>query len=438
VGKRRSVSVRDALAQLNTFVDVQAHTGELNEAFISNFHAVVVTDAAMPRKDLVRFSAFCHSRRLPHLNPQSGQQELLPAPIAFFYAVTRGVTASLFVDLGPEHTVTDADGQPVKSHVVEHISRSGVVTIGGGKDQHGLDDGDLVRFEEVQGMEALNKMEPIPIKRIKVADKKRTRVVGDRFQLAPEGGEFKVAGEYVNGGIVTQVKRPVTVRFEPLEQQLVHPALLPHMDSSRAGTDAVAQLHIAQLALFEFAEKSGGLPRLHSDEDAKQCVALAQDVLRAHKAVQGAVTVEAVDAKVVTNMALFARAELTGLCAFLGGIVAQEVIKVPGKFSPIRQWFHHDQFQLVPNGVPPDAAPQKSRYDHQIAIFGRAAHAKLCSQKWFVVGAGALGCEYLKGFALMGVGSGKGGALIVTDMDTVEISNLSRQFLFRKDNVGEY
>ena len=45
-----------------------------------------------------------------------------------------------------------------------------------------------------------------------------------------------------------------------------------------------------------------------------------------------------------------------------------------------------------------------SRYDNQIAIFGSAYQDKLMSSKYFVVGAGALGCEYLKSCALMGIG----------------------------------
>jgi ubiquitin-activating enzyme E1 len=48
-----------------------------------------------------------------------------------------------------------------------------------------------------------------------------------------------------------------------------------------------------------------------------------------------------------------------------------------------------------------------------------------------MVGAGALGCEYLKMFSLMGVSCSKEGFLHVTDDDNIEISNLNRQFLFR-------
>ena len=48
-----------------------------------------------------------------------------------------------------------------------------------------------------------------------------------------------------------------------------------------------------------------------------------------------------------------------------------------------------------------------------------------------VVGAGATGCEILKNLALLGVSR-----LIVADDDSVEISNLSRQFLYRRRDVG--
>ena len=53
-----------------------------------------------------------------------------------------------------------------------------------------------------------------------------------------------------------------------------------------------------------------------------------------------------------------------------------------------------------------------------------------------MVGSGALGCELIKAFALMGVACGPQGKVHNTDNDNIEVSNLNRQFLFRKNHVG--
>jgi molybdopterin/thiamine biosynthesis adenylyltransferase len=46
------------------------------------------------------------------------------------------------------------------------------------------------------------------------------------------------------------------------------------------------------------------------------------------------------------------------------------------------------------------------------------------------------GCELLKNWAMMGIGCGEKGLVNVTDNDTIEISNLNRQFLYRPWDVS--
>ena len=69
-------------------------------------------------------------------------------------------------------------------------------------------------------------------------------------------------------------------------------------------------------------------------------------------------------------------------------------------------------------------------------MFGHELQEAICNQSYFLVGAGAIGCEMLKNWALMGVGAGRG-MIHITDMDRIERSNLSRQFLFRDEHIGE-
>lgn len=60
-----------------------------------------------------------------------------------------------------------------------------------------------------------------------------------------------------------------------------------------------------------------------------------------------------------------------------------------------------------------------------------------------MVGAGAIGCELLKNYAMLGLGSGKkdektgkkAGSIVLTDPDVIEVSNLNRQFLFREKHL---
>ena len=63
-----------------------------------------------------------------------------------------------------------------------------------------------------------------------------------------------------------------------------------------------------------------------------------------------------------------------------------------GKFYPIMQWFYLDSLESMPEdeGAWPTeatAAPQGTRYDGQIAVFGADFQKKMESLKYFVVSA---------------------------------------------------
>ena len=277
-----------------------------------------------------------------------------------------------------------------------------------------------------------------------------------------------VFDQYQFGGLINPVKPTVTKAYASLAASLVATtaqtgapdvaARCPQMLEAEAGGrgDGI-DVHLALSAVLDFQEKEGRWPRLHDGADADAVLELAAAVSERHRALGGdaiwaqtftppdwletfdntwGVPRELDGARVRRFSRLFGT-ELTGLCAYLGGAVAQEVIKKTGKFTPVEQWIHHEDAALVTDECASNVGPPiGGRYDDQIAVLGKDFQARAADLNIFVVGCGALGCEYLKGLSLMGVGVGESGKITVTDMDTIETSNLSRQFLFRSTDVG--
>ncbi|KAJ2205843.1 E1 ubiquitin-activating protein, partial [Coemansia sp. RSA 520] len=177
------------------------------------------------------------------------------------------------------------------------------------------------------------------------------------------------------------------------------------------------------------------MPRPGNDDDATEVIRLANQINDAWS------QKTELDDKLLKQLAYQATGDLSPMVAVFGGLVAQEVLKAcTGKFSPINNFMYFDALECLPVGFEPkeaDLAPVGSRYDGQIAVFGREFQEKLSNYREFLVGSGAIGCEMLKNWAMMGIASGENGVIHVTDMDTIEKSNLNRQFLFRPADVGK-
>ena len=242
----------------------------------------------------------------------------------------------------------------------------------------------------------------------------------------------------MRGGIFTQVKQPKTLKFKPLADSLKDPVCdTPMMAVTDLGKfERPMQLHVAFQAVDAFLAETGGLPQPGNAAAAAAVVAHAKTIAAA------LVNPVEVDEKLVATFASQSVGSMISVCGFIGGVAAQEVMKAcSGKFSPILQHLYFDALEALPGDGAVDPAmlqPQGNRYDGQVAVIGSELQAKLGAATYFLVGAGAIWCELLKNFAMMGLAtSAGGGEVVVTDMDIIETSNLNRQFLFRPKDVKQ-
>lgn len=390
------------VAELNAYTPVSVHPSKSlteNLSQLSQYQVVVLTGTSL--QDQITISEYCHKNG-----------------IYVVIADIFGLFGTIFTDFGEKFACADPTGENPLSGIVAGIDNEGLVSALD-ETRHGLQDGDYVTFAELQGMEALNDSEP-----------RKIEVKGPyTFSI----GDVSGLGQYKSGGLYTQVKMPKIIDFQPLTEQLKNPELLT---SDFAKFDRPAQLHVGFQALHEFANyHKGQLPRAHNEEDAAEVFKYAQSL-----AGEGEDKIE-LDEKVIRELSYQARGDLAPMAAFFGGLAAQEVLKsVSGKFHPVVQWLYFDSLESLPASVQRSeelCKPTGSRYDGQIAVFGKDFQEKIANINEFLVGAGAIGCEMLKNWAMIGLASGAKGKITITDMDQIEKSNLNRQFLFRSKDVGK-
>lgn len=376
VGNMRVDVVSKKLSSLNPYVTVKTEIiSQLSEEHFKNHTVIVLCDGLI-------------------LNQFSYNQLARKYGSRFILANTFGVMGSIFCDFGDNFLITDKDGENVKTGNVVQVMDNKFLT----HEAHNLGTGDFVKIKsnEIDVCGEISK-------------------VYDRTTFSING-ITDLGIQNLTQGIFQQVKQHITISHTELEKSILKPEFVEvaSSDPTRAKL-----LHDFHTYLNMFINSNRRFPTTEKDLEDLVGVTLFEN--DKHK-------------EIFIKLVKTCTGKFSPVDSIFGAIVGQEIMKaISKKYTPINQWLYLDFTDIIPNNSTTNGKYDGTRYESQVAIFGDEMQEKIKEASIFIVGAGAIGCELLKNYAMMGIGT-----TYITDMDIIEKSNLNRQFLFRDNNIGQH
>lgn len=475
VGQNRALCTAKLLRDLNPDASVDVIPYFDAEAYLKNYNVVLATHGTIPF--LVHLNQVCRSCSIP-----------------FITSCARGVFASVFADFGDQFLVKDETGETPGNVVIESITQDFPATVTVVEEQRlGLADGDEVVFHGIRGMEELNESGPVTVSvtgsysfTILIDTRKFGRYTsGGYFHkvkasktvkflpleaalLAPKFGVYNtkklqhildihVAFQAVDA--FERINRPeslfsntIAIKDDEIEDILLLARQAVRETTIATGSECTTmscgftdEKHNATGLILQVDQQVNGIDpeaygEMSNGQNKDNNILAGEQIAEADKNTGQVKTKCAeIDENLIKVVALGAHVELCPIVAITGGVAAQEAIKaVTGVFMPLHQWLYVDAIECLPSSAPgfQERSASGSRYDSQLALFGRNLQENLGYGQWLVVGAGGIGCEVMKNLVLMGIGCSPNGSIIVTDMDNVSKPNMTNQILYQVDDLG--
>ena len=254
-------------------------------------------------------------------------------------------------------------------------------------------------------------------------------------------GDTSKFTDYISGGIAEEYDMPIEKTYKTFKENLMNPTdKMATTDYSKNKIGRKQLIHLLFINLQEYFDEKGKLPDLNNENEANIICDKVEDYYKNTQILNNEFFKKLPDFNkvLIKDLIKLSKANHPCLCSFMGGFASQEVIKYTGLYTPLDQWFWIDIYdETLINLGNANKNPLNSRYDDIIGIYGQELVEKLHKCNLFLIGAGAVGCEYLKILSLMGVSTDKNAKVVVTDNDFIENSNLNRQFFFRKEYIGQ-
>lgn len=408
IGKNLSDVVVPKLKELNPYVSVNV-ISSVSIDQLKQYQAIVVLDKTYDKQfDL---NNVAHKLGIPYI---SGN--------------TYGLTGVVFSDFGEKFPVHDATGENVNEVSIGRAyiqsSDKGDLWLVETGEPHNMSDGDHLTLHNTQQDITKGPYKIVNTTRSKdgsVHTLQITELDGVESSKSFEPTLFNKYGE------LKEVKQTQYLSFKTLKESCKTPdyASVFYEQMERQET-----LHATYQMFSAFYEKYDKFPEPFSQAD----YLLLMEFNKTNK------YCKEIDEEIV-KLFINRAGVIPAVISVIGSIISQEVLKsVTNKYMPIKQFMYFESFNSLPKFVSKDDHnydESLDRYSYMVNVFGKEFMNKMLNLNMFMVGCGAIGCELLKNFALMGVACGDG-TLTVTDPDTIERSNLNRQFLFRTKNIGQF
>jgi ubiquitin-activating enzyme E1 len=364
-------------------VNILDEDNEFDVKKIKKYNVVIITNSTFD--DATNLNRITHKLNIP-----------------FIMTGAYGLMGYLFNDFGETFTINDVDGEIYENLLIDSINGKLIKF----KDGHNLSDRDIL-IANINGVQVEMK--------VRVT---KTPLIIEMMEIPEQTVSFYNS--------LIKKKIPQTIKFKSLKNNV------SNIDYVFADTsvpyERSSDLHILHQAYNEYIESQSDTPRAWSNVDFE----LFKNNIKSWDS-------KSDEFKILAKKFCFTiRGDILPIGSIIGAVCAQEVLKALGKkYSPITQWYYMDYYDLIEDSEIIEFKDSyskkyksKSKYEGVINVFGKELFEKIQNTIPFIIGSGAIGCEIIKNLGMLGVKN-----MYLTDMDHIEKSNLSRQFLFNDNDI---
>jgi ubiquitin-activating enzyme E1 len=312
---------------------------------------------------------------------------------------SKGVAGMVFVNAGEKHVVLDSMGENIEPVQIGSIDSSGKIQCAPNT-SHDFQSGDYIRFTNLEG----DNIDKLSDKEFKI------QVISPTcFKLELNDDLTNVK---LNNGTAILIKKPIEVNHQQFSEQVKSPSFNFSFDDSTKIFNSLTRY----IDNEENLKTENPWSNNHTQKLSHNFCAQDIDLIRTFSC------------------------DFLPVHSLVGSVAASETIKIiTNKYLPINQfWCWYEPNMIIKNK--PSNMDENSLGINSIArLYGSDFEKYLSTSSWFLVGSGAIGCELLKNLAYIGVScdSKNEGRIYITDPDTIEKSNLNRQFLFRSHHISK-